>query len=66
MTGAKPKHSADQRLFVLLITHFFAIVLFFNGYLLTRIHLPNVSEPSEPVCARPYNKLVWIVIDALR
>lgn len=56
-----------RRVLVLnLIGHVLAIALFVHGYLLTRIHLPYRSDPSSPVCARPYKKLVWIVIDALR
>ncbi len=51
---------------LLLILHCVAIAIFVHGFLLTRIHLPNRSTQHAPVCAKPYDKLIWIVIDALR
>lgn len=50
----------------ILLLHIASISIFVHGYLLTRVHMQQRSTPSPPVCARPYRKLVWIVIDALR
>ena len=58
---------------LLLILHCISLLLFVNGFLLSRIHLKERSavsstpvSPSAVPCERPYSKLVWIIIDALR
>ena len=65
--GQRAQYGAKWGLVLILITHLISLLFFINGYLLNRIHLPERSEPCEyQTCARPYKKLVWIVIDALR
>ncbi|KAL4543821.1 hypothetical protein Ndes2437B_g01633 [Nannochloris sp. 'desiccata'] len=65
--GQSAQYGAKWALLLLSITHFISLLFFINGYLLNRIHLPERSKPYKyQTCARPYKKLVWIVIDALR
>ena len=66
MAGTRPGPTGPGKFILFSVIHLIAITLFINGYLLTRIHLPDRSEPSSSVCDRPYKKLVWIIIDALR
>lgn len=53
---------------LLLTLHTAALALFTRGFLLTRVHLaqrnsdPPTASPSPP----PYDRVVWLMIDALR
>lgn len=58
--------STKTFLFVVLLAHGIGILLFVHGFLLTRIHLKDRSARHGSLCALPYNKFVWVVIDALR
>lgn len=58
--------STKTFLFVILLAHGIGILLFVHGFLLTRIHLKNSSVRNGSLCASPYKKFVWVVIDALR
>lgn len=55
-------------LFALCLGQAVAVLLFVHGFLLTRIHLKDTSvmEDQDCACDKPYKKLVWLVIDALR
>eukprot|EP00890_Picochlorum_soloecismus_P003583 jgi/Picsp_1/4225/NSC_01734-R1_mgc80777 protein len=58
--------STKTFLFVILLAHGIGILLFVHGFLLTRIHLKDRSDLNGSICALPYKKFVWVVIDALR
>ena len=58
--------STKTFLFVILLAHGIGILLFVHGFLLTRIHLKDRSDRNGPLCALPYKKFIWVVIDALR
>lgn len=66
MVASARGRGTTAALAVLLTLHCVAIALFVRGFLLTRIHLSEKSTQDASVCARPYDKLIWIVIDALR
>lgn len=55
---------------LLLMLHVTAMALFVHGFLLTRVHLSQRSS-SPPTAAAspptpPYDRVVWLLIDALR
>jgi predicted AlkP superfamily pyrophosphatase or phosphodiesterase len=45
--------------------HVLALSAFINGFLLTRVHLPQRAVSPTPA-AVPYDRIVWLMIDALR
>lgn len=54
---------------LLLLLHLAALGLFTRGFLLTRVHLPQRSAAhadGSPAAAAPYDRVVWLMIDALR
>lgn len=51
---------------LVVIFHLIAVITFINGFLLRRAHLPEHNTNTSLPCAKPYKKLVWVVIDALR
>ena len=57
---------------LLLLLHLAALGLFVHGFLLTRVHLPQrAAAPAGGAgaggaAAAPYDRAVWLMIDALR
>lgn len=52
---------------LLLLLHLAALGLFVRGFLLTRVHLPQRTAASAgDAAAAPYDRVVWLMIDALR
>lgn len=53
-----------------LALHLAALGLFVHGFLLTRVHLPQRSAHAAggaaPNATAPYDRVVWLMIDALR
>lgn len=77
-----PKIGGTRKFYFLFVMlHCISLWLFIHGFLLSRIHLTERSDPfpkscdtdmpiscssASRACKRPYSKLIWIVIDALR
>ncbi|KAF7374645.1 GPI ethanolamine phosphate transferase 3 [Mycena sanguinolenta] len=55
-------------LFFVFILHFAGIYLFTNGFLLTRLSLPDFTECPDSACTLPptHKRAVLLIIDALR
>ena len=56
---------------LLTLLHLASLALFINGFLLTRVHLPERSTERPGAAANatappPYDRVVWLMIDALR
>ncbi|KAL6780615.1 PIGO1 [Auxenochlorella protothecoides x Auxenochlorella symbiontica] len=69
--SATPFPSVHRRTFRCLLgytaLHLVGIALFINGFLLTRVHLPDRSPPSPAGnSSAPFDRAVILVIDALR
>jgi hypothetical protein len=56
--------------FLILFLHLVSLGLFIHGFLLTRVHLPQRASEPPPTAnltgGAPYDRVVWIMIDALR
>jgi predicted AlkP superfamily pyrophosphatase or phosphodiesterase len=50
------------------VLHLLSLGLFIHGFLLTRVHLPEraAAPPAANASAAPYDRVVWLMIDALR
>lgn len=57
---------------VIVFAHVLSLILFIHGFFLLRIRLDDVNIKRPGIdrnctsCKAPYNKLVWLVVDALR
>lgn len=66
-TSAPARAGKRRALFLgILVLHIVAVTVFVHGYLLTRVHLKHRNAIHDAGCDRPYRKLVWVVVDALR